>query len=277
MGDGRPAGRQVIRSPRFFLVLTALLAAACATTHAVVETDPAQVDAAATLPPGADGALIGYGREIIADTPKSAGRYITARMSCAACHPGAGTQAHRGSLLGVYAKFPQWNKRAHRFIALQDRLAECFLYSMNGRPPPYDSREMIAMTAYIAWLSRGARVGDGFPDQALLKTAPPSAPSAARGAAVYAASCLRCHGANGQGAGTVIPPLWGAYSFNDRAGMAHIDRMGPFVLAAMPQDKPGSLSAQQAFDVAAWVLAHSRPRFDPKRLIGYPAQPAGFF
>ena len=32
----------------------------------------------------------------------------------------------------MYGRFPQWNSRAHRVIALQDRIAECFLYSMNG-------------------------------------------------------------------------------------------------------------------------------------------------
>lgn len=265
------------RRARALLVVAVVAAAACAGGRTLVATSPAQVDAAATLPPGPQGALISYGREIIVNTPQTAGRYITARMSCAACHPGAGTQPHRGSFLGVYAMFPQWNKRARRFIALQDRIAECFLYSMNGRPPPYDSREMIAMTAYIAWLSRGASVGGGFPDQGPLTTTPSSAPNAARGAQVYAASCARCHGTGGQGAGSAIPPLWGDYSFNDKAGMAHLDRMGPFVLAAMPQDRPGSLSAQEAFDVAAWVLAHPRPHFDPRRLVGFPAQRAGFF
>jgi cytochrome c len=34
---------------------------------------------------------------------------------------------HGGSFLGIYATFPQWNKRSHRFIALQDRLDDCFL------------------------------------------------------------------------------------------------------------------------------------------------------
>jgi hypothetical protein len=45
-----------------------------------------------------------------------------------------GTVARGGTFVGTYARFPQWNKRSKRVIALQDRLAECFLYSMNGTP-----------------------------------------------------------------------------------------------------------------------------------------------
>ena len=80
---------------------------------------------------------------------------VRVRMNCAACHLGGGTIARGGSFVGTYSQFPQWNKRSHRVIALQDRLAECFLYSMNGTPPAYQSKEMIALVAYISWLSRG--------------------------------------------------------------------------------------------------------------------------
>ena len=61
--------------------------------------------------------------------------YVRADLSCADCHLAAGTQPRGGSLVGVYGRLPQWNKRAHRVIALQDRIAECFLRSMNGKAP----------------------------------------------------------------------------------------------------------------------------------------------
>ena len=67
--------------------------------------------------------------------------------------------------------------RARRFITLQDRLGEGFLYSMNGRPPASTSREMIAMVAYLAFIWRGAVDGKGFPDQGFVTvkaTAPPN-------------------------------------------------------------------------------------------------------
>ncbi len=238
--------------------------------------DQAAVDARATFPPGPQGALIAEGYRLITQTSTLLPRNVTARMSCAACHTNAGRVPHAGSFLGLYALFPQWNKRAHRFIALQDRIAECFLYSMNGTPPAYSSREMIAMTAYIAWLSRGAPVGVGFPGQEPVRIAA-GPPNVADGARLYTQRCAECHGADGNGVGLTYPPLWGPQSFNDKAGMAHLTRMAPFVRVAMPLNAPGSLTDQQALDVAAFVLTHSRPHFRANRLIAFPPQPASFF
>ena len=237
----------------------------------------ASANARSTIPPGAQGDLVRYGRDLIEQTPRLAAANVTARMSCASCHPHGGTVAHAGSLIGAYAVFPQWNRRAHRFIALQDRIAECFLYSMNGTPPAYSSREMVAITAYIAWLSRGAPTGVGFRAQGPLAVVAPKTPSIARGAAVYAARCQVCHGQSGDGAAIAYPPLWGPHSFNDHAGMSRIDRMSPFVKAAMPANAPGTLTDQEAADVAAFVLAHSRPRFRPDRSIAFPAEKASYF
>src|SRR5580698_11540034 len=114
---------------------------------------------ARTLASGPVGESIAYGRTIVMDTQTTMKGYVGAKMSCAACHLSGGTQPKGGSFVGIYGAFPQWNRRAHRVIALQDRIAECFLYSMNGRPPAYDSPAMIAMVAYIAWLSRGIPAG----------------------------------------------------------------------------------------------------------------------
>ncbi|MBC5806923.1 MAG: cytochrome C [Candidatus Eremiobacter antarcticus] len=240
-------------------------------------SDAARANAQATVPPGAQGKLIRLGYDIIADTRNHAGQYVRADMSCAACHPSGGTQSHAGSLLGTYAKFPQWNRRARRFIALQDRIAECFLYSMNGRPPAYYSHEMVAITAYIAWLSRGAKTGEGFAGQEAVKVRADRPPDRDRGAQIFAARCTTCHGADGQGRSGRYPPLWGPRSFNDKAGMSRMDRMAPFVRVAMPQNAPGTLSDQQAADVSAFVLAHPRPHFDGSQLVRFPAERAAYF
>lgn len=237
--------------------------------------EPASVAASATFPPGPQGQLIAYGHDLIAQTPKYMSANISARMSCAACHPNAGRTPHEGSLLGIYVKFPQWNKRAGRFIALQDRIAECFLYSMNGKPPAYYSKEMVAITAYIAFLSRGARVNEGFAGQEprKLRAGPPNA---ANGARIYAARCMSCHGANGNGSLT-DPPLWGSGSFNDKAGMSRMDRIAPFVRAAMPQNAPATLTDQEATDVAAFILTRPRPHFDRSKLVAFPPVKASYF
>ncbi len=229
------------------------------------------------MPAGAEGALIAYGRDIVHDTPRYAGRYIRAGMSCEACHVDAGTKAHGGSFLGLYAKFPQYNKRSKHFITLQDRLAECFLYSMNGTPPAYSSHEMIALTAYIAYLSRGAKVGTGFPGQGYVNFPPDRAPNVSAGSKIFGERCAACHGATGRG-NAVYPPLWGPKSFNGGAGMHRLTTMSAFVRYNMPfGGPPNALSKQEAYDVSAFVLSHPRPAFGKDRMIAFPPQRADTF
>jgi thiosulfate dehydrogenase len=230
------------------------------------------------LPAGPAGESIAYGYALIVRTHHLMKTYVRADLNCADCHVAAGTQPRGGSFVGVYGRFPQWNKRARRVIALQDRIAECFLYSMNGRPPAYNSKAMIAIVAYIAWLSRGTPVGAKQPESdRYLEPLPSTPPDRKDGATIFVARCARCHGLDGQGLPQIYPPLWGARSFNDGAGMAHLDRMTGFVRYNMPQDAPGSLSLAQAYDVAAFVLRHSRPHFRKNALVLARPLPAGYF
>jgi thiosulfate dehydrogenase len=266
------------------VMLAAIVAIGCGSVSATLrpraagaQTVAATAFVPAPMPTGDEGDLITLGKQIVENTQQTMGAYVTAGMSCEACHTAAGTKAHGGSFVGIYGKFPQWNARSKRFIALQDRLAECFLYSMNGRPPAYDSKEMIALTAYIAYLSRGSVVGKGAADQGLIAVTAPDAPSVERGASVYAAKCSACHQADGSG-GANFPPLWGAKSFNGGAGMHRPETMAAFVRYNMPYGSPpDTLSAQEAVDVTAFVLSHPRPAFDPARPIAFPPQPASFF
>jgi thiosulfate dehydrogenase len=230
------------------------------------------------LPSGQVGDSIRYGRAIVMDTQHLMKGYVRARLDCAACHVDGGTKARGGSFVGTYAFFPQWNKRARRVITLHDRLAECFLYSMNGRPPGFASKEMVALVAYIAWLSRGTPVlSTPAPGGRFIEPLPSASPDVARGSALYAQKCALCHQANGAGMVGAFPPLWGADSFNDGAGMAHIDRMTGFVMHNMPQNAPGSLSLQDAYDVSGYVLTHARPKFEGKALVEQSPLPADYF
>lgn len=257
-------------------IVCALLAlAACATPPR-----PPQLVAydASALPSGPLGASIAYGHAIITETPRLMKRYVRADMTCGDCHIAGGTQARGGSLVGVYARFPQWNRRAHRVITLQDRIAECFLYSMNGRAPAYASKEMIAMVAYIAYLSRGVAVGSPQREtDRYIEPLPSASPSVEDGRTIYATRCAGCHQPGGGGVSGIYPPLWGPRSFNRGAGMAHLDRITGFVHANMPQDAPGSLTLEQAYDVGAFVLSHSRPVFAGRTLVITPPLPAKFF
>src|SRR5260370_32349537 len=68
-----------------------------------------------------------------------------------------------------------------------------------------------------------------------------------RGEAIYAAQCAACHGSEGNGVGSTIPPLWGPESFNDAAGMYGIENMAAFVVKNMPPTSPASLTPPQPF------------------------------
>ncbi|HTA38547.1 MAG TPA: c-type cytochrome [Candidatus Acidoferrales bacterium] len=233
---------------------------------------------AASLPPGDLGASIKLGREIVMNTQQAMKGYVRAKLDCAACHLDGGTVAKGGSFMGTAAYFPQYNKRSNRIITLQDRLAECFLYSMNGRPPNYASKEMIGLVAYISWLSRGAPLfSTPAPSNRFIEPLPSASPDVAHGAKLYQQQCSVCHQANGAGVAGAFPPLWGDTSFNNGAGMAHIDRMTGFVMHNMPKSAPGSLSLQDAYDVSGFVLSHARPVFAGKTLVENTPLPADYY
>ncbi len=263
------------------LAAIALAMVACSSSPSSTASPPAALTAAiydpSALPKGQAGELIRYGRELIEHTRAHMGNYVGAKMDCAACHVNAGTKPRGGSFVGIAAQFPQWNKRANRAIALQDRLAECFLYSMNGHPPAYNSREMIAIVAYITYLSRGTAIGATPDPRVKLASISLGKPDVNHGSAVYAQKCSACHGAGGAGNGPVFPPLWGPSSFNGGAGMHRLNTMAGFVRYNMPQNDPGSLSDREAYDVSAFVLSHSRPKFQKNRTIVFPPDQASFF
>ena len=129
----------------FVALLIAAAAFAAVAAHAGdLGQSPAPAASAAydpaALPSGDLGDSIKLGREIIMNTQQMMPGYVRAKFECASCHVDGGTVPKGGSFIGTASYFPQYNRRANRIITLQDRLAECFLYSMNGRPPNYASK-----------------------------------------------------------------------------------------------------------------------------------------
>ncbi len=217
----------------------------------------------ASIPKGALGDSIRLGLQIFRDTPRYASEYVGNRLSCSDCHLQDGNAAYSSPLVGVPGLFPMYNKRAGRVITFEDRVQECFTRSENGRPLPYRSPELIAIVAYIQWLSRGLPAGHVLRGRGLVEL-PPLQGDPVNGARIYAQQCAVCHQADGAGIPPAVPPLWGPNSFNDGAGMSHVPQMAAFVQHNMPQNNPGALTPQQAFDVAAYVDGKPRPKFNPR-------------
>ena len=216
-----------------------------------------------SIPKGHLGDNIRLGLQIFRDTPRYASAYVGNLLSCSDCHLQDGTTAYSSPLVGVPGLFPMYNKRAGRVITFEDRIQECFTRSENGRPLPYRSRELAAIVAYIQWLSRGLPVGRVLRGRGLVRL-PHLEGDPVRGAGIYEQQCVVCHLANGAGNPPIVPPLWGRNSFNDGAGMSHVAQMAAFVKHNMPQTHPGTLTPQQAFDVAAYVDSKPRPKFNPR-------------
>ncbi len=209
------------------------------------------------IPHGTLGASIRRGRAIVLATRDSLPGHVGSRLACRNCHLDAGTRASSSSWVGTYASFPQYNARAGRVIRIEDRVNECLRRSLNGTPLEMGSRDMTDIVAYVAFLSTGMPQGRrahwlGY------RTLAPRTGDATAGARVFAQQCARCHGASGQGT-PGFPPLWGSESFAIGAGMARIRTAAAFIRWNMPYDRPGTLTDQQAWDVAAFVLSHPRP------------------
>ncbi|HET6655506.1 MAG TPA: c-type cytochrome [Gammaproteobacteria bacterium] len=220
------------------------------------------------IPAGPDGEVIRYGEQVFTDTTRYAKAYSGNALACVNCHLDRGRLADSAPMWAAFGQYPRYRKKNDKVNTLTDRIQGCFVFSMNGKAPPADSKAMVALESYFHWLATGAPVnvampGGGYPEIAK----PERAPDPARGEKIFAAHCALCHGDDGQGrrsAGVVVfPPLWGPESFNWGAGMHRIPTAAAFIKANMPYGVGGSLTDQQAWDVAAFVDHHPRPQ-DPR-------------
>jgi sulfur-oxidizing protein SoxA len=76
-----------------------------------------------------------------------------AGKSCADCHGDATV-----SMLGVAARYPAWDNEAGGPIDLQGRVNQCRKTHQGERPFAFESRELLALTAYVANESRGEAI-----------------------------------------------------------------------------------------------------------------------
>jgi thiosulfate dehydrogenase len=216
------------------------------------------------MPKGPLGEAVRLGEEIFRHTGEAAPQFVGNALTCSNCHLDAGRLANASPLWAGYVSFPAYRAKDRRVNTFAERLQGCFRFSMNGTAPPLGDQALVALESYAFWLSQGAPVGESLPGRGYPPLPKPAAaPDFARGGQVYAQRCALCHGADGGGqpsGGTMVfPPVWGARSYNGGAGMASVATAAAF----MPLGLGGSLSDQDAWDVALFVDGHERPQ-DPR-------------
>ncbi len=218
-----------------------------------------------------------YGRRLVAHTAELLGpdqadpdrRFMDSRLNCASCHLAAGTEPGTLTLLQTKDHYPRFSGRAGGMTEIEDRINECMQRSMNGRPLPMDSVEMMAMAAYLRGLGGqydAMSASHRKADEPAPFATPARAADRQAGRLVFEKRCAICHGGDGLGLlatgdrakGYLFPPLWGPDSFNTGAGMHRVLTASRFIKARMPLGEP-TLTDDEAFDVAAFINDQPRP------------------
>jgi sulfur-oxidizing protein SoxA len=83
-----------------------------------------------------------------------------AGKACADCHDDA-----RSSMKGVAARYPAFDKTLGRPVDLEQRINLCRARQQQATPLPYESRELLALTAFVAQQSRGIAIETGSDPQ----------------------------------------------------------------------------------------------------------------
>ena len=232
--------------------------------------------AMSSIPQGPEGDAIRRGMQIFLNPGTNARDFVGNTLACANCHLDGGRKPDSAPMWAAWVAYPKYRSKNKAINTMEDRVKGCFTYSMNaqdgptGKPPPSGSDVYKDLEVYFHWLATNAPTGvdmkgAGYP-KLKLSTA---GYDPARGAQVYAQNCAACHGGDGQGqqdinGRVVFPPLWGSHSYNWGAGMARIDNAAGFIKANMPLGQGNRLNDQQAWDVAAFVNSHERPK-DPRQ------------
>jgi thiosulfate dehydrogenase len=220
------------------------------------------------IPDSEFGRQVAFGRAIFSDPQAYAHAYVGAQVKCSNCHLGEGRVANSAPMWGAYVAYPQYRAKNGHVNTFAERLQGCFRFSENGKAPPLGDPVLVALESYAYFLAKGAPTGTKMAGAGFLKLQkPPLKPDYARGQDVYTAQCALCHGFDGAGQSArgrvVFPPVWGPTSYNWGAGMADIHNAAGFIKANMPLSKGGSLSDQQAWDVATFIDSQPRPQ-DPR-------------
>lgn len=254
----------------FAVIIIALVVSACSQdvdykSQAEKDFDYDASDVDDLDPDDPDTDKIKEGKKIFYETNTELEDNVGSEQSCMSCHASDnlnGTQP----LEGVTEKFPSFRARDAAIATIEDRINGCMVRSMNGEELDKDSHEMEAMVAYLEFISEDFEGADEedmpWLEETDMEEVPE--PNVERGELLFDdKNCMSCHADDGKGRGPNHgPPLWGEDSFNDGAGMSRVSKITGFIQKYMPLDDAGSLSDQEAADIAAYLLSLERPEWD---------------
>lgn len=220
------------------------------------------------IPAGPEGDAIRRGYEIVVNTQQHVKPYLGNGLNCRSCHLDAGRVPYTGPFVGVYTALPEFRVRNAKMNTIEIRINDCFERSMNGRPLPYDSAEMGALVSYMAWMSKGIPAKTKMAERGFGSITPSRPGDPAKGKSLFAGKCASCHGANGQGT-EMGPPVWGPTSYNKGAGITRISTAASFIKRNMPMGQGGTLTDEEAYDLATFINSQPRPEF-PNRVNDWP-------
>jgi thiosulfate dehydrogenase len=283
--------------PVIIIIVIVISILACNNNSPVVKEKIEPHDSAMFTPPDTStiphdqlGDMIRYGRELIVNTARyigpegTAGKYLGNKMNCTNCHLDAGTRPFGFNFFSTHARYPQYRGRENEILNLGERINNCVERPHNGKPLPLDSKEIVAIECYIKWVGTNVPVnrhvkGDEMPELEY----PARRADVEKGAAIFAAECVSCHGKNGQGQWNadsttyLYPPLWGLDSYQNGSSPSRVLKLARFIKANMPDKKATwhkpYLTDEQAIDVAAFIndgTLHPRPQKRNKAVPDYP-------
>lgn len=210
------------------------------------------------------------GKKIFTETWSYARRYAGNDLTCSNCHLDAGRKANAAPMWAAFGMYPTYRRKNDRNTTLEERIQDCFRFSMNGFAPALDAPEIRALVSYFHFLAKGVPIGIEAPGRGFPQVVSTGQdPNPTRGGHVYKAKCALCHGEDGsgqrkEGGGYLYPPVWGMGSYNKGAGLARVGKLAGFLKANMPLGADFSLSDQEALDLAAFINLQIRP-WDPRK------------
>lgn len=115
--------------------------------------------AESTIPAGPDGDAIRRGRLIFTASAAHAGQYVGNGLTCSNCHLDAGRKADASPMWAAWVSYPAYRAKNGRVNTMEDRIRDCFLYSMNAPASKAGARRPMATisTAISRAISPGSR------------------------------------------------------------------------------------------------------------------------